>query len=75
VLCRRTWAAIEGGKARSYSEIDLQAHLCRDGGRPRILEAALPELAINDLDQLVGVAEPFVEAKPLLTLVEGKAAM
>jgi hypothetical protein len=37
VLCRRTWAAIEGAKARSNSEID-------------------------------------VEAKPLLTLVEGKAA-
>jgi len=61
VLCRRTWAAIEGGKARSNSEIDLEARLCRDGGRPRILEAAR-------------VAEPFIETRPLLTLVEGKAA-
>jgi len=74
VLCRRTWAAIEGGKASSNSEIDPEAHLCRDGGRPRILEAALPYLASNDLDQLMGVAEPFVEAKPRLTLVERKAA-
>ncbi len=62
VLCRRTWAAIEGGKARSNSEIDLEARLCRDGGRPRILEAALPDLMSNDLDQLTGVAELFVEA-------------
>jgi hypothetical protein len=74
VLCRRTWAAIEGGKARSNSEMDLEAHLSGGGGRLRILEAALPELVSNDLDQLVGVAEPFVEAKPLLTLVERKAA-
>jgi hypothetical protein len=48
VLCRRTWAAIEGGKARPNSEMDLAAPLCHD-------------------------AEPFIEAKPLLTLVDGKA--
>jgi len=74
VLCRRTWAVIEGGKARSNFELDLEPHLCRDAGRPRILEAALPDFASNDPDQLFGVAGPFVEARPLLTLVEGKAA-
>jgi hypothetical protein len=74
VLCRRTWAAIEGGKARSSSEMDLEAHLYRVTGRLRILEAAEPELAYNDLDQLKGAAEPLVEAKPLLTVVETKAA-
>ena len=74
VLCRRTWAAIEGGKASSSSVIDLGAHLCRDAGRARILEAALPDFASNDPGHLFGVAEPLVVAKPLLTLVDGKAA-
>jgi hypothetical protein len=74
VLCRRTWAAIEGGKARLNSETDLEARLCRDAGRPRILEAAPHDLVSNGLDQLIRVAEPFVEAKPLLTLVKQKAA-
>jgi hypothetical protein len=69
VLCRRTWAAIEGGKARSNSEVDREARPCSDGGRPRILEAVRPYLTSNDFDQLMGVAEPFVEAKPRLTLV------
>jgi hypothetical protein len=74
VLCRRTWAAIEGGKARSNSEIDLEAHLCRDGCRLRILEAARPELVSSDLVELMAVADPLFEAKPLLRLVEAKAA-
>jgi hypothetical protein len=74
VLCRRTWVAIEGGKARSNSEMDLAAHLYRDTGRLRILEAAQPELAYNDVDQLKGGAEPLGEAKPLLTVVQAKTA-
>jgi hypothetical protein len=74
VLCRRTWAAIEGGKARSNSEMDPETLLFRDSGRPVILEAARPALVYNDVDRHMGVAQPLVEVKPLLTVVEGKAA-
>jgi len=61
VICRRSWAAIVGGKARSNSEVDLEAHGCQ------------PEL-VDNVYQLAGVSDPSLEAKPLLTLVQGKAA-